>query len=594
MHRKHWREPEDSPVKGHRVARAADWRAWWTLCRVQVLATLPIIPRALAGRDKERVDGEEWGLFLLSICGYVPVLALIGWIARELDGDLRLAGQGEALLAVFFVAVATVGVMMGVEAIQSSVYAGRDLALLARLPVPARSVVAAKLAAAAVHQWLALLLFTPFLIVYGLNEQGLHEPARWLFWFKALLVYLLLPFPGLGVAAVLSRVLIPVLGPGRRREGLMAIAGLIAVGLSMAALYDTLGSPAPRGPGTLDPVARAAIALAGFVADYVPPLAWAARALRAGTPAGGAPDLARLGLTAVAGWAVAVTLSERVFQKGLTATGGTLRDRAVPLDPRHAVLAPARSPFRALVWREAVLLLRTPAFFSYSLVSAIVVPMVLLGPGRSTSVFELYREPAGAGLVTWALGGSVLTAITMCVMATHGLTGLGAVSREGRAFWISRVIPVPPRLQLAAKLVFKAGAALVASVPAGILAGLQAGWNAAGWTAWLLGTGLAVTAASATGLALELEAPRLDWTNPKEAHGDRLRPLLALLANLAGLGGMWLVAWLAGELGPWARMGGALVYLLLSAGLAVAGLLNSAESSDARIIPPIAVRSRVG
>lgn len=578
--------PHASPVRGHTISRATGFRAWWALFRVQVLVTLPFLPRAVASRDKERVDGEEWARFFLSILGFIPVLAIFGWIARGVYTDLRLAGRGEALLSVFFLMAVAVGVTMGVGSLQSSVYAGRDLPRLASLPVPARGVVAAKLAAAAVHQWLVLLLLTPPLVVYGLNEYGFKDPAGWLFWVKALLVYLLLPFPGLAVAAVLSRVLTPVVGTARGRDGLVALAGLLMVAVLTAGVKDTLGVPMPRRPGTPDPLALAAISLAGFVTDHAPPVGWAVRALTPGAPAGGAADLARFGLIAVAGWILAVRLARGIFQAGLLAIPGPSRSLHLPPERLQPALSPARSPFRTLVWREATLWFRTPAFVTYSLAPGIIIPVILLGPGRSASIFEPALDPSPTGLVTRALGWSVLTAITMCVLATHGLTGLGAVSWEGRAFWISRAIPASPRLQMAAKLAFKAGVALVASAPAGIVAGLQAGWNVAGWIAWLLGTGLAVTAASATGLALELEDPHLAWANPEEAYGYRFRPVLVLLTVLAGLGGMWLAAWMAGEFGPAALLGGALGYLLVAAGLTTAGVLGVAERGYARIIPP--------
>ncbi|QZA32167.1 hypothetical protein [Hydrogenibacillus sp. N12] len=534
------------------------------------------------------MDEEEWVLFVLSTLGYIPVLAIIGWTAQSVYRELRPAGQGDALLALSFVVATAVGIAMGVDALQGAVYSGRDARLLASLPVPARGVVGAKLAAAVVHQWLVLLLFSPPLLIYGLNEYGLNEPAGWLFAFKALLAYLLLPLPGLAVAAVLAWVLIRVLGPGSRREVPVAIAGMAATAVLVAGMKAALGDPAPRLPGTMTPVALAAVSLAEWVTEYVPPLAWVTRALLPGAPADGAWELARFAVAALAGWILAVELAGRLYREGLTAARGGVRDlRALrSRRTRDRTLLPARSPFRALAWREAALLCRTPAFFLRGLTLAIVVPVPLLGPGRSISVFELYREPVAPAFFSRDLGWSVLLAITLCVLATHGFTGPGTIGREGRAFWLSRSIPASPRQQVLAKLAVQAGAALVVGVPVGVLAGHQAGWNAAAWAAWLLGTGLAVTAAGATGLVLELENPRLDWTNPHEAYGSGARLLLALLASLGGLGGMWLVAWLAGEFGPAALVGGALAYLLLSAGLGVTAVGALAEAGYARITPP--------
>ena len=121
------------------------------------------------------------------------------------------------------------------------------------------------------------------------------------------------------------------------------------------------------------------------------------------------------------------------------------------------------------------------------------------------------------------------TALFMTICGSINGTASSTFSREGAQFWISRVIPVAPREQAAAKFLHSYLVAMLGVVTAGDRRrGLPASRRrphlapAAGLS---LVAGVLLTA---VGMMIDLARPLLDWTNPQKAIKQNLNVLLAL------------------------------------------------------------------
>ena len=146
-------------------------------------------------------------------------------------------------------------------------------------------------------------------------------------------------------------------------------------------------------------------------------------------------------------------------------------------------------------------------------------------------------DTAAAGLHKLiALGNSlpiilILALFMICGSSLNG-TAASTFSREGAQFWISRVIPVSPREQVAAKffhsyLIGVLGV-VAALIPAVVLYPLRPAHVA-------IAAGLAlitVVLLTAVGMIIDLARPLLDWTNPQKAIKQNLNVLLAMFADV--------------------------------------------------------------
>ena len=118
----------------------------------------------------------------------------------------------------------------------------------------------------------------------------------------------------------------------------------------------------------------------------------------------------------------------------------------------------------------------------------------------------------------------------MTICGSLNGTSSSTFSREGAQFWISRVIPVAPREQTAAKFLHSYMIATLGVVTASAVAAFILHLRAVHLAA---AAGLALVAGvllTAVGIIIDLARPLLDWTNPQKAIKQNLNVLLAMLA----------------------------------------------------------------
>ncbi|MFS8641339.1 MAG: hypothetical protein LOD90_11150, partial [Symbiobacteriaceae bacterium] len=555
-----------------RSGRPPSFRTWWALFRVQLKVGLPISPSALSSRPSARLGLREWLLFFLVILSFLPLLGVILAVSLQFYGALAIVGQPEAMLTLFFVPALVLSLVFGLVSVVSTFFFARDLPQLVSLPLPAGTIVSTKLAVVVVNQWLSLSLLVPPLAVYGLRQHA----GLW-YWLKAVAVWLLLPVPTLALAAVLAMGLMRVAGRTRQRDWAVVAGSLLAAGVAIAAQV------APRWvvPEVADPsqLGQVLPELVGLIGRYAPPAVWATRALAPGSPAGGTGHLLLLAGTGAAGLAIAWWVANRIFARSLAANleaprGRRARERV----GKDAGLARVRPAFRALLWREWTVLWRTPVFAMNTLLPLVLVPLTLglswwmgnggevtrsLGPLLATSGARMWSVMAGVALTSSA--------------GLFGVLGATAISREGRAFWLSQVIPVAARDQVAAKLLFASGVAWLGGLPMGVALGFLFRWTPALWAYWLVTGALGIVAVNALQLAVDLWQPKLDWTDPHGAVKQNFNVLLAILAGLVSLGGAAGVLYLASPGGPAVRLAAVFGYLLLLAAGATWLVLGAAE-----------------
>ncbi|PZN13353.1 MAG: hypothetical protein DIU69_00780 [Bacillota bacterium] len=565
-----------------RSGRPPSFRTWWALFRVQLKVGLPISPRAFASRRSARLGWNEWLWLFLTALSFLILSFVVLVAASESYEVLAVIGQADAMLTIFFGTALMLLLMFGLVSIASTFFFARDLPQLVSLPLPAGTIVSAKLATVLVNQWLSMIFLVPAVAVYGVR-QGVATG----YWLKAAAVLLLLPLPTLALAAVLAVGLVRLAGRTRHRDWVVVAGSLVTVGVLLVAQivpYSVLRDVDAAQLG------RALGNLAGLVGRYSPPALWATRALATGAPFGGIGHLLLLASTGAGALAVAGWLGHRLFFRSLAASLESPK-RLPAGEAGGAVtgLARRRSPFRALLWREWAVLWRTPTFAMNTLLPMVLFPLTLalswwMGMGNGAEVFRhLEAQLTTPSARAWS---AVLGVAATTSAGLFGFLGASALSREGRAFWVSQILPVPAHHQVAAKLLFACAVSWVGGMPLGAAVGLPFRWTPALWAYWLVTAFLGVVAVNALQLALDLWRPKLDWTDPRGAVGYNFNVLLAMLAGAACLGGMGVVAFLASAVGPAFRLAAVFAYLLLLAAGSTVLVLGASKRAYRVAAPP--------
>ena len=181
---------------------------------------------------------------------------------------------------------------------------------------------------------------------------------------------------------------------------------------------------------------------------------------------------------------------------------------------------------------------RTPIFLLNGVLVSVFLPAIFIlmatidtggkASGRGGDPMALLKALASANPLISILA----TALFMTICGSINGTASSTFSREGAQFWISRVIPVAPREQAAAKFLHSYLVAMLGVVTAGIVAAFFLHLEAA---ALIPAAGLSLVAGvllAAVGMMIDLARPLLDWTNPQKAIKQNLNVLLALVADV--------------------------------------------------------------
>ena len=491
-------------------------------------------------------DRGGWRAYLLLILiavGFLPaIISLAGsGIATYLAA--RAAGQPEVALTVVMAAGQAVALVFGFFYIMSAFYFARDLKVLLPLPLHASTIVAAKFVQVLLSEYLTLAaIVLPAFLAYGIGSGTL------LYWPLALLVFLLLPVLPLAVDGLLVLLIMSLTGSGRlrlSRDVMRVLGALVGVGLVIFLQFGTrnqaqfnlppAGTPGAARPRINNDPFRALFtenaAALQKMGQYLPHTIWATRGLARPLSASGAAGLAGyLGVT-LAMLALLLTAVNRLYRRGVLADEGGGRRQAATAGEVRAGIARARPPFAALLWREYVLLVRTPMFLLNGVMPLLLLPVLLVGPTLAGGGFNRLREVLRTEPVLGAFLPAIGAGIALFIAMSGAVTNT-AVSREGRRFWISRLLPVDPGLQVAAKI----GLGVLHSL-LGVLmvAAVMLIWLRAPLTAVLL---MLVAALTASGLVqgalllIDLIRPYLNWTDPQQAMKGNLNVVFGLLLVL--------------------------------------------------------------
>jgi ABC-2 type transport system permease protein len=487
----------------------------------------------------EKKDRWLVPLIGLAALGVVPMFYGIVLLIENIYLVLKPMGQERALLSTGLLAGQILILLFGIYYVIASFYFSRDLEFLIPLPLRPAEVMASKFAVIVVNEYLTVAaIVLPVIVTVGVMAR-----AGIGYWVNATLVYLALPVIPLAVVSLAVVVLMRFVNISRRKDAFILVGSLALIGLSFA-LQVSLG----RSAGSGGPAASAEALAAFFTSpnsllyrfgSVFPPGIWATKAIAAGFTGEGLANLALfLGVSALL-FAGMIVVAEALFYRGLVGIGETTgKKRRLTRDQMARRVTSGRRAFAAIFGREWKIMNRTPIFLLNGVLVSVFVPAIFVimasidpgsrGGGRGGDPMALVRAMMAANPLVVVLG----SALFMTICGSINGTASSTFSREGAQFWISRVIPVAPREQAAAKFVHSYLVASLGVVTASIVAALffhlKPGHLAPAFVLSMV-AGVLLTA---VGMMIDLARPLLDWTNPQKAIKQNLNVLLALLADI--------------------------------------------------------------
>jgi ABC-2 type transport system permease protein len=535
-----------------------------TLLKVQLNTNFGLSALRYRFRSEPEKTGQTVAMIVAITFSVGMLVVLYSLLMGAIYAAGAMVGMPDLALITAILGLQLFLLVTGIFYVLGVFFYSRDMTALMPLPVRPWQVLGSKFAVVLAYEYLmALPVLLPPMLIYGIGQA-----AGVFYWLKAIVIILVSPALPLMVASLLAIVMMRFLNVGRRKDLLAMLGGFVGIALILAVNLLSQRFAGSAASGDFTRLLADQAALVNALGRAFPPSAWATLALSAGGWGSWGYLLLFVALSAallaLMFWLANLTYYKSAMRSEETATRRRAAGKAV-VDSGGA-----GGPVKALYLKEMRLLLRTPAFAMNCLLGTLIIPVImplslLQNKESSTGIADLISNPANSMIVTLAAVGLMMFAAVVNVTASTSL------SREGSTFWMSRMIPVPPAMQVRAKFltamsVAGAGIALTAVMLVALLhfSLLQT------LTAVALGA-LGAMPVTIVNMLPDFLKPKLAWTNPYEAVKQNMNVLLAMLGAVVLVGAevvLTLVIAVLG-LGEW---GVYAVLAVVQAALAFAGL----------------------
>ena len=479
-------------------------------------------------REKKKL----WEPILIAVAILVSVLPLLALYTVMMSG-IYAAGavmnQPEIVLAIAFLFAQLVILFFGIFYIMGTFYFSQDLESLVPLPLRPYEVVGGKFAVIMVNEYLtAMPILLPPLIIYGAGTgQGLF------YWLKSLVLMLAVPALPLTAAALIIMVLMRFVNFRRYKDLLAIIGGLAVLVLSIGFSALVQNIPKNGNPDYIKNLIESQSGLIDLIGSRFPPIIWATKGLSEGGLAGLGYFLLFL-FVCVLLFLLLLWLSNKVFYKALLAGQEVNRKKKsmtrVQMDKQYGK---ASSPVLAIIKREWKLLFRTPIYALNGLTGSIIGPFMILimffakgSDEELMQLFDVINKPEAAPYVL--LGGLGVMLFT----AGMNLVASTSLSREGKTFWITKLIPVSAKQQVTAKFLISYLISVVGIIVTGIIMCVFIKES----LIWVLGAILVSLLGAvpmvALNLLLDVFHPKLVWNSEQEAMKQNMNGGIGMLLSL--------------------------------------------------------------
>lgn len=440
----------------------------------------------------------------------VFLLILMFFPAIELSLSFYTAfaaiGQGQLIIAYLYIASVIMMLFTGVPFIVSTFFYSKDLKFLASLPISESTIIFAKLSSIYVYLLgIGAMIFAPGLVIYGI-KTGITVS----FLIFGLLAWLLTPIMPLLISALIILPLMRIISNSRRRNLLTIISGLLFVTIIL--LFQTFISHQEMRPELIQQMVLEPNGLLQFIGAKFPPSVWVTKMVTGSLV--DALIFVALNLVLVAALrGLAKTFYHRaMMQYNMESSTG-----------EGKLYYTSRSKGLQLLRRNVLIILKQPTFFLNTILS-LVVPLlmfvIMLASGEVT--LTMFKKPEFAPYVL------LIYAAAISAPAVIANISSTAITREGRAFWETKVLPISAqdniRYRVLTTMLFNFAGSIVVGIAALFFLPLTVQQFI---IAVLICISLTLFLATAD-IAINILRPLLNWINPTAAVKNNMNVMISL------------------------------------------------------------------
>jgi ABC-2 type transport system permease protein len=476
-------------------------------------------------------------IFIFVIIALMPTYVYYVTFLRQIGKALLMLNQELYFSTLAHYMASTMVFFFGLLYVLSYYYFSRDTEMLIPLPLKGRTIVVSKFITILVYEYVLLAIFLiPILVI----NKSLVGGNIIVYIIKSSMTFLLTPVIPLSLASILIIILMRTTNIKGKKDLIRLISMFLFMFVILGIQIVIQRSMVQIQPGqeqafiaTLFSDNKALIDMTG---RYFPVSKWTSISL-SNSGIESILDFIKIAAANIVAFAVMIAVSEKIYLGGIIG-GKEAQAKKKKLTNEELEEASGRvsKNYIAIFKADMKTLLKTPIYMFNCVGIVIIIPFALLVmpslTGNSGDIGKLGNYYSKyENFFTFGLAGGFM------FFAAMNPTAPSAFSREGKTFWITRIIPVrttdhiigkglsPLLLQLLSVIIVSAGIKFYIPV------------NAAGMlTSALLGMAGSVPLLL-TGLAVDISRPLLDWDNPQRAVKQNFNVLISMgIGSLITLG----------------------------------------------------------
>ncbi len=404
---------------------------------------------SLAYSFKTKKNRWQYFLFGFAALSLLPTYFLLLKALGNIYDVYGQIGQRSYFLQTGIFLSQALVLVLGILYVMSKYYFSNDLELLVPLPIKASQILGSKFVILMLSEYITTLpIILPFIFIYGTKGgEGL------LYWIYSLILVLTIPIIPLIISSILVMIFMKYTNIKGKKDTLRIIGALffIVLILFMQLFMQKIAQNALGGGEEFYlNLVKDSNLLVKKLGIVFPPSMWASLALANYSHLNGLLYLLLFLTVSFLGYLLMIKLSEGLFFDGLignmevTAGKGRVKRKS-----QGIIKVKEGKAYMAIAKKEIIMLFKTPVYVLNSIAGAIIIPLlilmtVLMGDESLNMVLELLKVNS-----QYFVLGSIAMIVIQAAMNPVGATSF---SREGKSFWIHRVLPIKVENQIIGRI----------------------------------------------------------------------------------------------------------------------------------------------
>lgn len=509
---------------------------------------------------------KQLGLMVLLIVALFPSFIMYISFMGILYAGLSFVGQTSSFLVLGFVMTTLLIIIFGIMQVLSEFYFSKNVEELIPLPLAPEKIILGKFMSILASEYIfTLIAYLPVLVIYGIGQgMGL------LYALLCLPVLLSLPIIPLALLTALFMLIMKGSAIKGRQDVIQMLFSVFFVAAILGLQFYLTNTLNTATDGDMQQILNTMLnnneLLLNRIAYLVPTSFLVAWGLNVMSPMS-LVWIFLLLLVVAASLLILVQVGKRFYLSSLASGSISRKSKALSADQRKKKLVRRRSKALAIFFMDMQNMLRTPIFLFNNVSVVIIVPLCLflgltfsgVDQGDLGELQNFYQ--AMPFVVTYILMGIFI------FFGASAATTATSFSREGKASWITRVIPVSTTDQiigrtLSALLIQGLGMLFTIAVVFYIMP-LKAETIMIALLLGLVGS----IPILLLGLFVDASRPLIDWDNPQKAVKNNMNVLITMFIGMLYMGNVIALSMLVGSfINVWL---GYMIFFLINTGVAL-------------------------